>query len=57
VTVGFPSGEVVKKKKKKKERKENLPENARDTRDSESVPGLGRSPGVGRGNLTQYFCL
>ena len=22
-----------------------------------SIPGLGRSPGVGNGNLLQYFCL
>ena len=25
--------------------------------DSCSIPGLGRSPGVGNGNLLQYFCL
>ena len=37
--------------------KKNPLENARDTRDSDSVPWLGRSPGVERGNLTQYFCL
>jgi len=26
-------------------------------RDAGSVPGLGRSPGVGNGNLLQYSCL
>ena len=25
--------------------------------DAVSVPGLGRSPGVGNGNLLQYSCL
>ena len=29
----------------------NLPANAGDTRDVRSIPGLGRSPGVGNGNL------
>ena len=31
--------------------------NAGDTRDMGSVPGLGRSPGVGNGNPLQYSCL
>ena len=35
----------------------NLPANAGDTRDVRSIPGLGRSPGVGNGNLLQYSCL
>ena len=35
----------------------NLPANAGDTRDTASIPGLGRSPGVGNGNLLQYSCL
>ena len=35
----------------------NLPANAGDTRDVSSIPGLGRSPGVGNGNLLQYSCL
>ena len=35
----------------------NLPANARDIRDVGSVPGWGRSPGGGRGNLLQYSCL
>ena len=35
----------------------NLPVNAGDTRDAGSIPGLGRSPGVGNGNLLQYSCL
>ena len=41
---GFPSGAVVK----------NLPANAGDTRDAGSIPGSGRSPGEGNGNLLQY---
>ena len=41
LTWGSPDGAVVK----------NLPANARDTRDMGSIPGLGRSPGVGNGNL------
>ena len=28
--------------------------NAEDTRDAGSIPGSGRSPGVGNGNLLQY---
>ena len=40
----FPSGSVVK----------NLPANAGDTGDVGLVPGSGRSPGVGNGNLLQY---
>ena len=32
------------------------PANAEDSRDR-SIPGLGRSPGVGNGNPLQYFCL
>ena len=31
--------------------------NARDIRDMGSIPGLGRSPGEGHGNLFQYSCL
>ena len=31
--------------------------NSRDTRDEASIPGLGRSPGGGRGNSLQYSCL
>ena len=40
---GFPGGSVVK----------NLPANAGDTGDVGSIPGSGRSPGVGNGNLLQ----
>ena len=29
----------------------------RDTRDTDSIPRLGRSPGEGNGNLLQYSCL
>ena len=35
----------------------NLPANAGDTRDMGSIPGLGRSPGVGNGNPLWYSCL
>ena len=35
----------------------NLLANAGDPGDSGSIPGLGRSPGVGNGNLLQYSCL
>ena len=35
----------------------NLPANVGDKRDSGSVPGLGRFPGVGNGNPLQYSCL
>ena len=41
---GFPGGSVAK----------NSPANARD---AGSIPGLGRSPGEGNGNLPQYPCL
>ena len=45
--MGFPGGTMVK----------NLPANVGDKRDSGSVPGLGRFPGVGNGNPLQYSCL
>jgi len=35
----------------------NMPTNAGDTRDTGSIPGLGRSPGGGNGNPLQYSCL
>jgi len=35
----------------------NLPADARDLRDIDSVPGSGRSPGEGHGNPLQYSCL
>ena len=35
----------------------NPPTNAGDIRDMGSIPGLGRSPGVGNGNPLQYSCL
>ena len=41
---GFPNGSVVK----------NPPANIGDT---DSMPGLGRSPGEGNGNPLQYCCL
>ena len=43
----FPGGTVIK----------NLFTNAVDSTDVGSIPGLGRSPGVGNGNLLQYSCL
>ena len=43
-SLGFPGGSVVK----------NLPANAGDVG---SIPGLGRSPGVGNGDQLQYSCL
>ena len=42
---GFPGGTMVK----------NLPANAGDTRDVGSIPGLGRSLGVGNGNPLQFI--
>ena len=44
---GFPGGTVLK----------NPPANAEDARDTDLIPGLGRSPGVGNGNPLQYSCL
>ena len=35
----------------------NPPANAGDTRDVGLIPGLGRSPEEGSGNLLQYSCL
>jgi len=35
----------------------NPPASARDARDLGLIPGLGRSPGGGNGNLLQYSCL
>ena len=35
----------------------NLSANAGDARDASLILGLGRSPGVGSGNLLQYSCL
>ena len=35
----------------------NLPANAGDARDSGSIPGWGRPPGVGSGHPLQYSCL
>ena len=42
-----PDGPVVK----------NVHASARDARDTVSIPGLERSPGVGNGNPLQYSCL
>ena len=44
---GFPVGTVVK----------YLPANAGDARNEGSIPGSGRSRGVGNGNPLQYCCL
>ena len=35
----------------------NPPANAEDARDMGSIPGLGRSPGVGNINPLQFSCL
>ena len=35
----------------------SLPANVGDTGDAGSIPGLGRSPGVGKGSPLQYSCL
>ena len=35
----------------------NPPFNAGDVRDAGLIPGSGRSPGGGNGNLLQYSCL
>ena len=35
----------------------NLPANAGDSGDLSSIPGSGRFPGVGNGNLFLYSCL
>ena len=42
---GFPDATVIK----------NLPANAGDSRVSGLIPGLGRYPGVGNGNLAPVF--
>ena len=34
----------------------NLPANAGDVRDADSIPGLGRAPGGGHSNSFQYSC-
>ena len=44
---GFPGGSVVR----------TPPASAEDARDTGSIPGSGRSPGGGNGNLPQYACL
>ena len=35
----------------------NPPANVGHARDMGSIPGLGRTPGVGNGNPLQHFCL
>ena len=35
----------------------NLPANAGDTRSTDSIPGMGRSPRGGHGDPLQYSCL
>ena len=44
---GFPGGAAVK----------NTPANAGGARDAGFIPGSGKSPKVGNGNLLQYSCL
>ena len=48
MTVWFPQVALVVK---------NLPASARDERDADSVPGLGRFPGGGHGDPLQYSYL
>ena len=43
--MGFPGGAMVK----------NPPAHAGDERDMGLIPGLGRSPGEGNGNLLQFL--
>ena len=38
-------------------KKKNPLATPRDIRDAVSIPGLGKSPGVGNGNLPQCSCL
>jgi len=45
--MGFPGATGVK----------NPPANAGDVKDGGLIPGLGRFPGGGHGNLLQYSCL
>ena len=45
--MSFPGNTVVK----------NPPANTGDSRGKGSIPGSGRSPGVGNGNPVQYSCL
>ena len=45
--MGFPGGAVLK----------NMPANEGDAGDMGWIPGSGRSPGGGNGNLLQYSCL
>ena len=35
----------------------NLPTNAQDARDMDSIPGSGRYHRLGNGNLLQYSCI
>ena len=35
----------------------NVPANAANVKDTSSIPGWGRAPGNGNGNLLQYYCL
>ena len=35
----------------------NLLANSGEAKDAGLIPGLGRSPGIGNGNLLQYSCL
>ena len=47
LNMSFSGGSVVR----------NLPANARAIQNMGLIPGSGRSPGGGRGNLLQYSCL
>ena len=45
--MGFPGGTIIK----------NPPSTVGDARHMSLIPGSGRSPGVGNGNMIQYSCL
>ena len=47
ISMGFPGGSVEK----------NLPANAGDVENTDSIPGLGKLPGEGNGNPFWYSCL
>ena len=54
--MGFPDGTNGKTKKTKNKKQQNTV-NVGDTRDADSIPRSGRSPGEGHGNLPHYSCL
>ena len=57
VSVHFSLGVVAGRASQVVRTVKNLPAYVGFTRDEGSIPGLGRSAGVGNGNLLQYSCL